>query len=149
MVTIVPHSSGPFLCLQFYFTLLLDLTMQPSTIKTERRLQSRKSAVLPVRVRGIDAAGATFDELAHTLNFTPTGLRLGAIRRQLNALDTVAVFYRQRRMEFKVIWTRRLTGQSEYQVGLQASSQAKEGWAMNLFQSTQESLRPQVASGVA
>jgi hypothetical protein len=123
--------------------------MQPSKTKTERRVQNRIAAVLPVRVRGIDATGMAFEELAHTLDFTATGLRLGAIRRQLKTLDSLAVFYRQRRMEFKIVWIRRLEGRSEYQVGLQASSRSKESWATNLFHSTQEPVKSQLMSGLA
>jgi hypothetical protein len=48
-------------------------------------------------------------------------------------LDTLTIFYRQRKMEFTVVWTKLLDGRSEYQVGLQAFSQEKEGWGMNLF----------------
>ncbi len=112
--------------------------MQEKNTQTERRIQDRKQAVLPVRVRGIDASGASFEELAHTLDVTSAGARLGSIRRPLKPLDTLVVFYRQRHMEFKVIWTRLLDGRSEYQVGLQALAQAKEGWAANLFGSAQE-----------
>lgn len=95
-------------------------------------------AVLPVRVRGVDAAGASFDEVAHTLDLTPKGARLGSIRRQLNALDTIVVLYRQRRMEFQVMWTRLLEGRNEYQVGLQSLSKGKETWGLNLFESNAE-----------
>jgi hypothetical protein len=110
--------------------------MQAKSTKTERRLQDRTQAVLPVRVRGVDASGVSFDELAHTLDLTSTGARLGAIRRLLKPFDTLVVLYRQRRMEFKVIWTKLLDGKSEYQVGLQASSQVKEGWSVNLLNSS-------------
>jgi hypothetical protein len=122
--------------------------MQSKNIKTERRLQDRMSAVLPVRVRGIDASGATFDELAHTLNLTSTGARLGAIRRALNPADTLIVFYHQRRMEFRVIWTRLLDGSHEYQVGLQALSQARETWTANLFSSSSEPAKQTVCGAV-
>ena len=92
-------------------------------------------AVLPVRVRGRDASGASFEALAHTLDLTPTGARLGSIRRQLKALDTLTILYHQRRMEFTVVWTKLLDGKSEYQVGLQAFSQEKEPWGLTLFSS--------------
>jgi hypothetical protein len=115
--------------------------MQANSVKTERRLQDRMQAVLPVRVRGIDASGESFEVLAHTLDLTSIGARLGSIRRPLKPLDTLIVFYRQRRMEFKVIWTRLLDGRCEYQVGLQALSQAKEGWAANLFGSGSEAAK--------
>ncbi len=120
--------------------------MQSKSVKPERRLQNRKQAVLPVRVRGVDASGASFEELAHTLDLTSGGARLGSIRRPLKQFDTLAVFYRQRRMEFKVIWTKLLDGRSEYQVGLQALTQAKEGWAANLFSSTPEPVKQSQAA---
>lgn len=107
--------------------------MQAANVKTNRRRQDRIQAVLPVRVRGTDASGQAFEILAHTLDLTATGARLGSIRRQLKALDTLTIFFRQRRMEFTVVWTKLLDGRSEYQVGLQAFSQEREGWGMNLF----------------
>jgi hypothetical protein len=109
--------------------------MQSKSIKTERRRHDRKQAILPVRVRGIDAAGASFDELAHTLDLAPTGARLGSIRRSLKNLDTLVVFYRQRRMEFRVIWSKLLDGKCEHQVGLQAMAQVREPWGLNVFDS--------------
>jgi hypothetical protein len=90
-------------------------------------------AVLPVRVRGTDATGASFEGLAHTLDLAPAGVRLGAIRHQLKVLDRLTILYRQRRMEFTVVWTKSLDGKGEYQVGLQAFSQEKEAWGMSLF----------------
>lgn len=123
--------------------------MQTTNVKSERRHQGRTQAVLPVRVRGVDAAGATFEELAHTLDLTPVGARLGAIRHSVKPLDTLVVFYRQRRMEFRVIWTRLLDGKHEYQVGLQALSQVKEGWAANLFSCPADPTKTQAASGAA
>jgi hypothetical protein len=107
--------------------------MQATTVKTNRRRQDRIQAVLPVRVRGTDASGKEFEILAHTLDLTANGARLGSIRHQLKVLDTLTIFYRQRKMDFTVVWTKLLDGRSEYQVGLQAFSQEREGWGMNLF----------------
>jgi hypothetical protein len=78
--------------------------------------------------------------MAHTLDLTSTGARLGSIRHNLKALDTLTIFYHQRRMEFTVVWTKLLDGKSEYQVGLQAFSQEKEGWGMNIFSSSTQPL---------
>jgi hypothetical protein len=114
--------------------------MQATNVKTNRRRQDRIQAVLPVRVRGTDASGQSFEVLAHTLDLTATGARLGSIRRPLKALDTLTIFYRQRRMEFTVVWTKLLDGRSEYQIGLQAFPQEKEGWGMNLFISSTQPL---------
>jgi hypothetical protein len=123
--------------------------MQAKSIKNERRQRDRMQAVLPVRVRGVDASGQAFEELAHTLDLTPAGARLGAIRRQLNTLDTLVVFYRQRRMEFKVIWTKLRDGKNEYHVGLQSLALSKEGWGMNVFSAVTESVKPQAVGGAA
>jgi len=79
--------------------------------------------VLPVRVKGKDSSGAPFEELAHTLDVTLAGLRLGAVRRELNLMDEVTVFYRQRKVQYRVVWIKKLEGTSEFQVGLQAVMQ--------------------------
>ena len=110
--------------------------MQETSVQTNRRRQDRIQAVLPVRVRGIDTSGVVFEELAHTLDLTPTGVRLGAIRHQVKALDSLTILYRQRRMEFRVVWTRLLEGTREYQVGLKAFSQEQEAWGLSLFNSS-------------
>jgi len=123
--------------------------MQASSVKTDRRRQDRIQAVLPVRVRGTDASGASFEALAHTLDLTPTGARLGAIRHQLKSLDTLVIFYHQRRMEFTVVWTKLLDGRSEYQVGLQAFSQEKEPWGINFLTSSTPLVRASAVSGAA
>jgi hypothetical protein len=107
--------------------------MQAMSVQTNRRRQNRVSAVLPVRVRGRDVCGDEFEALAHTLDLAPAGVRLGAVRRELKTLDKLTVFYRQRRVEFAVVWTKLLEGTGEYQVGLEAFSQEKEPWGFNLF----------------
>ena len=105
-------------------------------VNGDRRRQDRIAAVLPVRVRGTDASGAVFEELAHTLDLTPLGVRLGAIRRKLKVFDTLTVLYHQRRMDFTVVWTKLLDGKSEYQVGLQNFSQEKEAWGIKVSSSS-------------
>jgi hypothetical protein len=86
--------------------------------------------VLPVRVRGTDKDGQAFDEIAHTLDIAAMGSRLGSIHHELRIADRVTVVYRQRRMEFLVVWTK-LVGKHEYQVGLQALKQDKDSWGLN------------------
>jgi hypothetical protein len=113
-------------------TLVLESVMQRSSSANNRR-GGRTKAVLPVRVKGIDCEGNAFDELAHTLDVTPEGTRLGSIRRQFNLFDEVTVFYRQRKMQFRVMWTRKLKDTKEFQVGLQAIGQDKEkdSWGLD------------------
>ncbi len=95
----------------------------------ERR-GNRTKAVLPVKVKGTDKAGKAFEELAHTLDVTAVGARLGGIRHELNLQDEITVFYRQRKTQFRVVWVKKMQGTSEFQIGLQALSQDKEGWGL-------------------
>ena len=90
-------------------------------------------AVLPVRVRGTDASGASFEVLAHTLDLTASGTRVGSIRHEVQSPATLSIFYRQRRKDFTVVWSRQIAGTSEYQLGLQAVAQETEPWGLQLY----------------
>ena len=92
--------------------------MALGSVFTDQRRGNRTKAVLPVRVKGKDSAGKAFDELVHTLDVTPDGVRLGAVRHQFKVLDEVTVFYRQRKIQFRVVWTKKMKGTSEFQVGI-------------------------------
>jgi hypothetical protein len=105
--------------------------MRPSSQAVNNRRGGRTKAVLPVRVKGKDSAGMAFEELVHTLDVTPTGVRLGSVRRQLNVLDEITVFYRTRKIQFRVVWIKKLKGTSEFQVGLQAATKDLEAWGMS------------------
>lgn len=105
--------------------------MRSSSKETNQRRGNRTKAVLPVRVKGNDSSGKAFEELVHTLDVTPVGVRLGSVRHELNVLEEITVFYRQRKMQFRVVWTKKLKGTSEFQVGLQALTQDREAWGMS------------------
>jgi hypothetical protein len=115
-----PRTLGPFSKGSAGGTLDAGDQMPKSSINNNQRSGSRTKAVLPVRLKGKDAAGIPFEELAHTLDVTPGGLRLGAVRRELCLQDEVTVFYRQRKGQYRVMWTKKLKGTSEFQVGLQS-----------------------------
>jgi hypothetical protein len=121
--------------------------MQANRVKTNRRRRNRMPAVLPVRVRGTDSSGVSFEGLAHTLDLTPAGVRLGAIRHQLKVLDTLTIFYHQRRMEFTVVWTKLLDGKGEHQVGLQPFALEEEPWGISLVGSSVRATRASVMHG--
>ncbi len=133
MVTVVPstYPSGPFPVEPNQGKLYpAEDFARVETHKMTQRRKDRTKAVLPVKVKGKDSAGTAFEELAHTLDVTAAGVRLGSIRRELNVLDEITVFYRQRKMQFRVVWVKKMQGTSEFQVGLQALSQDKEGWGL-------------------
>ena len=72
-----------------------------------------------MRVSGSDGSGAYCD-LAHTLDITESGIRLGAVLRQLKVGTQLTIQYRQHKVEFRVIWVSQLTRLKEHHVGLQA-----------------------------
>lgn len=101
-----------------------------SSVESNKRRGSRTKAVLPVRIKGKDSSGKAFEDLAHTLDVTTTGVRLGSVRRELSVEDQITVLFRQRRIQFRVVWTKKMKGTSEFQVGLQALTQEKEAWGL-------------------
>ena len=110
--------------------------MQSGGEKKRRVIRTR--AVLPVRIKGKDSSGKAFEELVHTLDVTSTGARLGSVRRELTTQDEITIFFRQRKMRFRVVWTKKLKGTAEFQVGLQALTQEKDAWGLSFAESAKE-----------
>ena len=106
--------------------------MRSGSSELIQRRSSRTKAVLPVRIKGKDSAGKPFDELVHTLDVTASGARLGSVRRELNVDEEITIFYRQRKLQFRVAWTKKMKGTSEFQVGLKAVTQDREAWGLAL-----------------
>jgi len=107
-----------------------------------QRRGNRVKAVLPVRIKGKDAAGKSFEELAHTLDVTAQGARLASVRHELNVKDEITIFYRQRKIQFRVVWIKKMKGTSEFHVGLQAATQDKEAWGLGSQESQTASITP-------
>ena len=97
-----------------------------------KRRQKRMKMVLPVRVWARDAANKPVLELAHTLDITPNGARLGAVRHQLKAGDKLMLQYHQRKIQFRVVWVAPVQGKAEFQVGLQTVGGSGETWGLEL-----------------
>jgi hypothetical protein len=123
--------------------------MPVSGAETKNRRASRTKAVLPVRIKGTDSSGKAFEDLAHTLDVTPTGVRLGSVRRELSQQDEVTIFFRQRKMQFRVVWTKKMKGTSEFQVGLQALTQEREAWGVNFAEPAKQATKVFEASPVS
>ena len=70
-----------------------------------RRQKPRFRMVLPVSIWGTDSAGKPFNQLAHTLDISVGGARVGGISVSLNPGDIVGVRYKQRKARFRVAWS--------------------------------------------
>ena len=128
------YSEGPFTARVSQGKLIVGDGMPAGSVDTNQRRGNRTKAVLPVRVKGKDSAGKPFEELVHTLDVTCEGARLGSIRHELNVNDEITIFYRQRKIQFRVVWTKKMKGTSEFQIGVKAVSQDNEAWGLNLQQ---------------
>jgi len=125
------YTSEPFTLSRSAGKLDVGDGMSAVSVGTNRRRGNRSKAVLPVRLRAKDSSGKVFEDLVHTLDVTADGARLGSIRRELNILDEITIFYRQRKIQFRVVWTKKMKGSSEFQVGLQALAQEGEAWGLS------------------
>ncbi len=115
---------------------------------SDKRRGARTKAVLPIRLKGTDSAGKAFEDHAHTLDVTPAGVRLGSVRHELKLQDEVTIFYRSRKMQYRVVWTKKLQGTSEFQVGLQAVTQDREAWGLS-FPDNKSQQTPQLMGAPA
>ncbi len=106
--------------------------MDFGSLSMQKRREQRMRMVLPLRVLARDASDAQFEELAHTLDITPHGARLGAIRHQLKMGTTILVQYRQHKLHCRVVWLRLLEGTKEYQVGVELLVNGKDTWGLDL-----------------
>jgi hypothetical protein len=122
--------------------------MSPSKDKNTRR-QGRQKAVLPIRMRGTNASGNVFDDLVHTLDVTPAGIRVGSVRQEIQVPALMTVFYRKRKLEFRVVWTKKLVGTNEYQIGLKAVSEELEVWGLKFSDYSQGQDAPATEAPVA
>jgi hypothetical protein len=119
-----------------------------SSVDNQRRLD-RAKAVLPVRIFGNDISGESYSELVHTLDVSRNGVRLGAVRRQLEVGGLVVLQYRQHKAEFRVVWTRPLDSGSEQQVGLEADVQ-KDLWGLDINPTNRsQAAEPALARGAS
>ena len=98
--------------------------------RPENRRRDRVKAVLPVRVSGVDRAGRRFQELAYTLDISPSGARLGGIHYDLKPSEKLFVQYRQSKIEFQVVWVKSVKQTGEYHVGLRNTDQQKDNWGL-------------------
>lgn len=93
---------------------------------------ARTKMVLPVRVSGVDSAGKPYNYLAHTLDITLKGARLGGVRTLLALGDSVEVQCRHRKARFRVAWVGRPGHSSEHQIGIEALEPDKPIWGLDL-----------------
>lgn len=83
-----------------------------------KRRQQRIKTVIPVRITGVDQTGKPFAELAHTLDISYGGARLGGVQAALVPGSIVSIQCRLRKSQFTVSWVGGPQSAHKRQVGL-------------------------------
>jgi hypothetical protein len=91
-----------------------------------RRQTPRRKMVLPVKV-SIDKA----NHLAHTIDITKVGARLGALRTQLQPGAIIGLQRGSKKAKFRVKWIRELAP-NELQAGIESVEPQGDFWGVNL-----------------
>lgn len=112
------------------------------------RLLDRKKMVVPVRVLVQDGTGTQVTLLAHTLDASTSGVRLGGFHGQVSTGQAVTVQYQHRRCNFRVIWVGKPGTAQGTQLGLQCLEPGKNLWNLDLLQSDTIEVEERVGSGV-
>ncbi|MGH9523655.1 MAG: GAF domain-containing protein [Terriglobales bacterium] len=85
--------------------------------------------VAPIRVWGNDSTGKVFNVLAHTLDVSSSGARIGGIRVSLGVGDAVTIQYKQQKALYKVAWVGRPGDKTQDQLGVALLEPERQIWA--------------------
>ena len=96
--------------------------------RTAKRQSKRTKAVVPVRLW---IAGNKDSHLAHTLDVSNHGAKLGGCRAEIKVGDHIEIQYRQKNAQFRVVWITAGTG-SERQIGAECLEPGKQLWGERL-----------------
>jgi hypothetical protein len=94
-------------------------------LRTGRRRTGRTKSVVPVRLW---IAGSQESHLAHTLNVTNHGVRLGGYRGEIKVGDEFVIQYRRAQSRFRVTWIAARDEFSEKQIGAACLEPGKHLW---------------------
>ncbi len=83
-----------------------------------KRRYQRIKTVLPVRMFGVDGIGKPFAEVAHTLDVSHSGVRLGGVTAAPDVGSVVSLQCHHRKCQFSVAWVGRPGSSRNKQIGL-------------------------------
>ena len=92
----------------------------------------RTKMVLPLRFWPDDENGQNAGpQLAHTVDISPIGGRLGGLRNPLRPGQTIMLERGQNKFQFRVVWTNQL-GPGEIQAGIESVAFERKIWGVDL-----------------
>jgi hypothetical protein len=104
-------------------------------VQTVKRRSKRTKSVVPVSLR---VAGIEASHLAHTLDVSNHGVKLGGCRGDMKVGDKIEIRYRHKQAQFRVAWITVPKGSSEKQIGAECLEPEKQVWGAPLPQQVDE-----------
>jgi hypothetical protein len=100
-----------------------------------KRQSKRTKSVVPVRLW---IAGSKNSHLAHTLDVSNHGVKLGGCRGEMKVGDKIEIQYHYQRAQFQVTWITAHKGSSEKQIGAECLEPEKQVWGATFPQEADE-----------
>jgi hypothetical protein len=97
-----------------------------------QRKHKRIKNVLPIRCWGTDSAGKPFVQVAHTLDVSHSGVRVGGFTTLVAPGDVLNVQYRHRKARFEVAWVGRPSSSRDAQIGIRCLEASKDIFSLGL-----------------
>jgi hypothetical protein len=88
--------------------------------------------------RSCQFAGSKDSHLAHTLDVSNPGVKLGGCRDEMTVGDKFETQYRHKRAQFRVAWITARRGASEQQIGAECLEPGKQVWGAPFSQQADE-----------
>lgn len=98
----------------------------------DRRQSPRITALLPVRVWGVDAHSLPFIQLAKAKNISNSGAVIQGIQRQVRAGEVLEVQFGDIKAEFRVVWVGKSGTERQGEIGIENLPSEPCIWDLNL-----------------
>ncbi len=103
----------------------------------DRRRNRRVTALLPVRIWGVDGEGLPFSQVVRTKNISNNGAVLQGMVHTMKAGELLQLKLGQQHTEFRVVWVGKLGTCRQGEVGIEAIRSEPNIWDVNLLQCSQ------------
>ena len=97
----------------------------------DRRRNPRVTALLPVRVWGLDAHDQAFIQLAHVKNISSSGAVIQGMSRQIKPGVVLEVQHGDDKAQFRVVWVGKTGTKREGEIGIEILPSEPSIWDVN------------------
>jgi len=102
----------------------------------DRRRNPRVTALLPVRVWGVDAHSLPFMQMVRARNISDGGAVIQGLRRRVRPGEILEVQSDEGKAQFRVVWVGRVGSRCEGEIGIQSLPSEPDIWALDFCERT-------------